>query len=112
MLYLWKKQSKQNKPRPNPQNSYNRKQFAFINTKTSHVFLISQCAYAFSNTAVALYLHLQCPYGPLAFPDEQARELIILEMILHVKVWGAFQKHSTSLSLLNQHSQHAEMLNK
>lgn len=53
--------------------------------KTSHVFLISQSAYAFSNTAVALYLHLQCPYGPLAFSDEQAQELIILEMILHVK---------------------------
>lgn len=77
-----KKKSKQNKPRPNPQNSY-RKNFAFINT--SHVFLNSQSADAFSNTAVALYLHLQCPYGPLAFPDEQAQELIILEMILHVK---------------------------
>lgn len=80
-----KRQSKQNKPRPNPQNSYNGKHFAFINTKASHVFLISQPAYAFSNSAVALYLHLQCPYGPLAFPDEQAQELIILELILHVK---------------------------
>lgn len=29
--------------------------FAFISTKASHVFLISQFAYAFSNTAVALY---------------------------------------------------------